>query len=106
MNAVIKQIQAQRQECAADIWDPVIADAAQTASTVVCSDTNGRIGDTDVPRGLQSSGASTTEPVVDTTRRDAENNVIVYFEEDHEPTDSAECWLYSQRLRTWDQKYR
>ena len=111
MNAVVKQIQAQRAECAADIWDPEIGDATDTFSTGACSKDpsvadNGKVGDTDVPRGLQSSGEPADAPAVATTRRDAENNVIVYFVEDKEPTDSAECWLYSQRLRTWDQKYR
>ena len=107
MNAVIKQIQAQRTECAADIWSPIIFDGTS------CSE-DGNVGDTDVPRGLQDNPnesdadrAVAGYQVVETSRRDSENNVIVYFDAANGglPTDSAVCWLYSARLRTWDQKY-
>ena len=102
MNAVIKQIQAQRTECAADIWDVAVASADAAAA---CSDANGKIGDTDVPRGLQTATTPATGPAGVKSRRDADNNILVYFEADKLPTDSASCWLYSSRLRTWDQKY-
>lgn len=112
MNAVIKQIQAQRSECAADIWSPEIMSAATPAVGASCatatSTTAAKIGDTDVPRGLQSkSNATAGDDSKDkgVSRRDAENNVIVYFVATALPTDSAKCWLYSARLRTWDQVY-
>lgn len=98
MNAVIKQIQAQRSECAADIWDPEIIDAAGSCG----ADT---VGDTDVPRGLQQDRGSPASPARLASGRDSENNVIVHFATADRPTDSAECWLYSNRLRTWDQEY-
>ena len=116
MNAVIKQIQAQRQECAADIWKPVVVNGAGINSagvgTAASCTANGNVGDTDVPRGLQErpNTSQTTRTHADlqaakTSRRDAENNLIVYFATDALPTDSAKCWLYAQRLRTWDQVY-
>ena len=112
MNAVIKQIQAQRNECAADIWAPEIMSAGTPGVAASCatatSSTAAKIGDTDVPRGLQhDSGATVGDDTKDNgvSRRDAENNVIVYFVTTALPTDSAKCWLYSSRLRTWDQVY-
>ena len=98
INAVIKQIQAQRNECAADIWDVVV-----TVGTSVSCSVDGKVGDSDVPRGLQFDDDD--DAVVGISRRDADNNVIVYFAEGNLPTDSAICWLYSSRLRTWDQQY-
>ena len=102
MNAVIKQIQAQRSECAADIWDVKVLEEDAAAT---CSDATGKIGDTDVPRGLQTATTPATAPAGVKSRRDADNNILVYFVEDQLPSDSAKCWLYSSRLRTWDQKY-
>ena len=100
MDAVVKQIQAQRSECAADIWNPKVAETAVDDGDGCFEVT--AVGDTDVPRGLQKS---TDGKVRDSSSRDGENNVIVHFVEANKPTDSAKCWLYSQRLRTWDQVY-
>ena len=103
MNAVVKQIQAQRSECAADIWDPEVAveaDGDNGCTGVVA------IGDTDVPRGLHDDqSAGSTGEVRDNSSRDSDNNIIVHFVDGHVPSDSAWCWLYSSRLRTWDQYY-
>ena len=41
--------------------------------------------------------------VVHTSRRDADNNVVVYF--DPPPSDGSKCWWYVNRLRAWDQVY-
>ena len=110
MNAVIKQIQAQRAECAADIWDPYVSgvgeddDTATSGVDETCTGCLGAsVGDTDVPRGLHTS--STDEIVRTASSRDSDNNIIVHFADSHKPSDSAQCWLYSNRLRTWDQEY-
>ena len=121
MNAVIKQIQAQRSECAADIWDPKVIDAAVVVAgslgpPVVDASGGGclavagtlyqAIGDTDVPRGLHSEVVTGTEDSVrKNSSRDNENNLIVHFLHEKKPSDSSKCWLYSSRLRTWDQEY-
>ena len=124
MNAVVKQIQAQRAECAADIWDPKVIDAAAVVAAVAastgvaavpasgggCLAVTGTlyqaIGDTDVPRGLHSEVVSGTEDSVrKNSSRDNENNLIVHFLHEKKPSDSSKCWLYSSRLRTWDQEY-
>ena len=126
MNAVVKQIQAQRAECAADIWGPYIMSARDTGTSNppdISVDDNDpakktgcydpavgtaftSIGDTDVPRGLQIGGTNANkESIVRPSRRDSDNNVIVHFGNKKLPSDSAKCWLYSNRLRTWDQEY-
>ena len=103
MNSVIKQIQAQRDECASDIWAPIVAEFAGGDNG--CPDVT-EVGDTDVPRGL---GPGTGE-VRAFSSRDSDNNVIVHFAlpssgSDGRPTDSAKCWMYVERLKTWDQEY-
>ena len=109
MNAVIKQIQAQRAECAADIWSPFVWEAAFDPDEMGCIPENAgdfvTIGDTDVPRGLSFATGDYVGSVVTESRRDADNNVIVHWDHDKRPSDSARCWLYSSRLRTWDQEY-
>ena len=101
MNAVVKQIQAQRSECAADIWDVEIMSDGGGGDF----GSDGKIGDTDVPRGLQARRDDPNSGVRDVSARDADNNIFVIFRSTKRPSDSAYCWLYSSRLRTWDQSY-
>ena len=117
MNQVISQIQAQRDECPEDVWNPVVVDAS-TAASESCfvtgggvagtdvPDTGGKVGDTRVPRSLRVGNAD-TGLVRDKSGRDSGNNILVYWskEADERPTDSSTCWLYSNRLRTWDENY-
>ena len=112
MNAVIKQIQAQRTECAADIWAPSVlghqANGANTDGDGGCFWVLAHkgIGDTDVPRGLHKGGGSVDDENVRAfSGRDSDNNIIVHFDFGKKPSDSARCWLYSDRLKTWDQEY-
>ena len=100
MDAVVKQIQAQRAECASDIWNPKIQDH-HSPEDGGCGVS--QIGDTDVPRGLHNDSAN--DFVRDTSGRDSDNNIIVHFADSAQPTDSAICWLYVDRLKTWDQEY-
>ena len=109
MNAVIKQIQAQRAECASDIWGPIVWEATPDFQAAGCiPDDAGEfatIGDTDVPRGLEIPGDNLEGAVSLVSRRDADNNIIVHWDFADRPTDSARCWLYVDRLKTWDQEY-
>ena len=109
MNAVIKQIQAQRAECAGDIWDPFVSaagtvedPATTTIEELTTGCTGAAVGDSDVPRGLHASGVDTVRSA---SSRDSDNNIIVHFRDSQRASDSAKCWLYSNRLRTWDQEY-
>ena len=121
MNQVISQIQAQRDECPEDVWDPEVDDAnaflattgclkvAATPATSTDSAENGaaaKIGDTSVPRSLKV-GNTDIGTVRATSGRDSSNNILVYWSADatKRPTDSSKCWLYSSRIRTWDENY-
>ena len=98
MLSVIKQIQAQRDECASDIWDPVIEDFVDSVSG--CAGDS--VGDTDVPRGLHADDAGNVRA---NSGRDSDNNIIVHFDHENRATDSASCWMFVDRLKTWDQEY-
>ena len=135
MNQVISQIQAQRDECPEDVWDPEVVDyvaapylvagaskcwneaSAAGTGVVDTKGTDGKVGDTQVPRGLRigntdgvSGGSGNDGNVRAASGRDSDNNILVYWhyhatDEDKRPTDSSTCWLYSSRIRTWDENY-
>ena len=140
MNQVISQIQAQRDECPEDVWDPLVVDAfpipgtaggiGGSADPTKCwggtpaatgipdtEGTDGKVGDTQVPRSLRVGNTDGvagvrgtpvgTGTVRATSGRDSSNNILVFWsgDADRRPTDSSTCWLYSSRLRTWDENY-
>ena len=137
MNQVISQIQAQRDECPEDIWNPTVVDApfvvASSPAGATVTDCwgldigfalsghgvpntkgiKGRIGDTQVPRGLRvgntddSADGVSDGQVRERSGRDSSNNILVYWSgnPDQRPTDSSTCWLYDKRIRTWDENY-
>ena len=130
MNQVISQIQAQRDECPEDVWDPRVTSAGYIASSATPDDpltpedestaaaagcfgddaddvgAGAKIGDTVVPRSLRD-GNTDAGNVRGEPGRDSSNNIIIYWSPlpDKRPTDSSTCWLYSSRLRTWDENY-
>ena len=123
MNQVIGQIQAQRDECPEDVWDPRVVDAfpahTPAADITTCwsgtpvaagfagtEGDDGKVGDTQVPRSLRIGNAD-TGLVRPTSGRDSDNNILVYWSGNaaERPTDSSTCWLYSNRIRTWDENY-
>ncbi len=122
MNQVISQVQAQRAECPEDTWDPEVIDHSDLLSNAAfcfgsqaagtdseeggvpgTGGDSGTIGDTQVPRSLRL-GNNSTGAVRANSGRDSENNIIVYWSAvaANRPTDSAKCWLYVSRLRSWD----
>ena len=132
MQVVISQIQAQQQECAKDVWQPVavdMGDAAAATGTVdngpdgekgMCFRSGGgfsegvaleeiKVGDQSFPRGLARVTGNDDEEFYprSTSGRDSENNIIVYWADDvsKRPSDAASCWLYFSRLRTWDENF-
>ena len=126
MNEVIRQIQAQRDNCVSEIWNPQVVDSdagspavdggpgpdgidgnaddppdtpAVAADHPSCSSLT--IGQQTVPRGLVPTGGA--QPRLD-SGRDSANNIIVYFNKDdisQRPSDAAMCWMYVSRLNTW-----
>ena len=127
MQVVISQIQAQQQECAKDVWKPVVfnlgtPDAGGSIETSdarkgQCYQTAGgfdggvaldtiKIGDQSLPEGLARPATSGFYPRT-TSGRDSENNIIVYWADDvvDRPSDAASCWLYYARLRNWHENF-
>ena len=120
MNVVIAQIQAQRDECSSEVWDPEVDDTKVTqpfgdaeacwgtstpASGTPPTWTGVELGDTEIPRSLHDENDE-TKAVRKTSGRDSDNNVIVYWgNADKRPTDDAKCWIYVSRLRIWDESY-
>ena len=110
INVLIKQVQASKEGCGIDNWSPVVSpvravltytgyDPAKDGTRCAGAE----IGQTDVPRGLQEPGGGNA--VRTTTVRDADNNLMVYFNLDSKPSDGASCWLYHSRLKIWDRAY-
>ena len=130
MAVVIRQIQAQRQECPPDVWNPQVNDGGYQATagdldpdgdpdtddaippTQGCFGTgmgnqgvNAKIGASVVPRSLRD-GNEDAGAVRSTSGRDSDNNIVVYWGNANlRPSDSAACWLYVSRLRTWSENY-
>ena len=119
MNQVIGQIQAQRDECPEDVWQPEVVERAGSACFGSAVDAPGlfgaEVGDTVVPRSLRKGNTDGVAALTDgqsgtvriTSGRDSDNNILVYWSDDatKRPTDSSTCWLYSNRIRTWDENY-
>ena len=115
MQEVIRQIQAQRDNCVPDLWSPVVDDATAVLATgchnsvVLPMYTNplvNRIGNLTIPEGLYT-GFTTTDTVRATSGRDSDNNIIVYWSDTagQTPADGAKCWLYVSRLNNWDENF-
>ena len=124
MQEVIRQIQAQRDSCLSELWNPTVVDS--TAGTpAVCTDNSSPLdGDCDdagdvntpagasshpscsslqierqtVPVGLRSSGGG--QPRL-ASGRDSGNNIVVYWDATNRPSDNSQCWMYVSRLNTW-----
>ena len=118
MNLVVRQIQEQRSECGADVWNPDVVDMPAAADPEMCwnqvsavatgvastSGAWGVVGGSQVPRGLRV-GNEEDGNVWATSGRDSDNNIIVYWNKARHPADGARCWLYNSRLRTWSENY-
>ena len=127
MQEVIRQIQAQRDNCVAELWNPQVVDAAVGTPAVPATDPDGIpgngdetlavaavgashpncivpvIGEQTVPRSLKPEGQN--NPRI-TSGRDSANNIIVYFDKDdlaNRPADAAMCWLFVSRLNNWSE---
>ena len=121
MGEVIRQIQAQRDNCVSELWNPVAVDSSPGAAAVI--DDMGTVdtaddvittpatnpshsscgpltvGDGTVPRGLTTTGAGLRAE----SGRDSSNNIIIYFSATNLPSDSAMCWMYVSRLNNWEE---
>ena len=116
MTEVIRQIQAQRDNCVSELWSPKVDDDSSGTATGCHSNTTtplyaspliAKIGDLTIPRGLYTGFDDTSDTVRLTSGRDSDNNIIVYWSETpgSTPADNATCWMYVSRLNSWDQNY-
>ena len=109
MGEVIRQIQATRDNCVSEMWDPQVNDT-NNFGTTGCWDPapvrseNPSVGDLTVPTGL-FAGALPASEVRGTSGRDSSNNIIVYWSSGDGPSDNAVCWMYVSRLNNWDENY-
>ena len=111
MQEVIRQIQAQRDNCVSELWSPTVLDANNVGTTGCWANAgetkrqnDPRVGDLTVPTAL-FSGPDAGDEVRTTSGRDSGNNIIVYWSAGAGPSDSAVCWLFVSRLNQWDENY-
>ena len=114
MSEVIRQIQAQRDNCVSELWNPVVSDASAILATgcygaittpLYASPLAAKIGDLTVPRSLYTGFTVGTDKIRATSGRDSDNNIIVYWSATQPPADASTCWLYVDRLNVWDENY-
>ena len=119
MNVVIAQIQSQNEDCATDVWGPVVLDlndagtdplgdkghcyAAAGKAGIVSATGSPKIGTQELPDGLIVGEVKEAAVTRTKSGRDSENNIIVYFNllAKSRPSDGASCWMYYARLKAW-----
>ena len=109
---VIRQIQVQRDDCKPELWNPDVDDSTAIMGCFGGSQplyTNplvARIGNLTIPRTLYT-GFTTIDTVRETSGRDSDNNILVYWSgiAGSTPADNSKCWLYVSRLNSWDENY-
>ena len=114
MNEVIRQIQAQRDNCVSELWNPGATNYDESecfglgaATPAYASPLVAKVGDLTIPRGLYTGFDTASDTVRSSSGRDSDNNIIVYWDANYGelPSDNATCWLYVSRLNSWDQLY-
>ena len=111
MNQVIERVQAVRDECHEEVWNPKVDLSPTGYGNTKCfsGDTfakgaNAVIGGQMIPGGLRDGG-DIKGIARQISGRDAENNVLVYWDTGFRPTDGSSCWLYLSRLDNWSVRY-
>lgn len=112
MQFLVSQVQAKRDGCAADLWNPEVkpdagypSDDCPAIRNVDGVDVH-EVGGVPVPKGLKN-GAS----VNNLSSRDSDNNIIVFWDDPNGsdlsrlPSDGAACWLYVAAFDAWSQSY-
>ena len=113
MNEVIRQIQATRDNCVSELWAPTAMDTG-TGDTSQCwggtlpklGAVEAKVGDLTIPRGLFDGTVVGTSLVRNSSGRNADNDILVYWTPTTgHPSDNANCWMYVSRLNNWDENY-
>ena len=99
MNEVTRQIQAQRDQCAPEYWNPVAVDPVPEGEGTCLSWLDG-IDPVHLPPGLLTLNGEDPKP---TSGRDSYNNVIVYWSKNtnQRPHQGSRCWIYLADLNAW-----
>ena len=116
MNEVIQEIQTLVGNCIAELWNPVVDDATATIATGCHGSASlppytnppvAGIGNLTVPEGLYTGADPAKDTVRDTSGRDPDNNILVYWSDTpgQTPADGAKCWLYISHLNSWDRNF-
>ena len=112
MNEVIRQIQATRDNCVSELWNPKAADTGSSRYLSVLGGTlpklgttEAKVGDLTIPRGLFAGTVVGTSLVRDSSGRNANNDILVYWGTANHPSDNAACWMFVSRLNNWDENY-
>ena len=96
MNEVRRLVQG-RQECSPEVWD---VNVRGTGTPVPNTGSAAVVGNVAVPTGLRDNN-DFSGAVRESSYRDANNNILVYFVSGDEPNDGAIVWMYVSRLRQW-----
>ena len=121
VNALIGQIQSQRDECSSETWNPKATDVAHTSyacfgsqgltlSSTLAAVSRLKVGSSVVPRTFRTKD-NLAYSIRKTSGRDARNNIIVYWHPGSSdppetlPSDNSKCWLYVSRLGVWSENY-
>ena len=111
MNEVIRQIQAQRDECAREIWNPRVDDSNAASGCfggtipALGDPLTAKVGNLAIPRTLYA-GFTDPDTVRPTSGRDSDNIIIIYWSmiEGETPADRAACWLFISRFNAWSEE--
>ena len=102
LNRDIQLIQEQRQACVSNRWHPVIIDADRHG---MCGRhplaSHDKVGNREIPPGLRLDPARPRSPLSPQSQKDASNNILVHFDDSSRLTVKANCWMYSDKYRTW-----
>lgn len=122
MNQVIRVIQQREEDCLSDNWDPEVAGSEAVPATLTtwvsatgvrascfaeAPNPGGRytVDGIEVPSRLigpedaASSGTDTVPVPSADSKRDVNDNILVYFSTP--PTDLSKCWMYLSRDTLW-----
>ena len=116
MQFLIAQVQGQRSDCSADMWNPVVR--KRVGHPPGCFESDDEVsfegalvpgmGGVAVPSGLRDGG-----DVRDESSRDPDNNIIVYWVHPSDttasvtglPSDGAVCWMHVAAFSSWTEDY-
>ena len=103
MQFVVRQIQSKRKECSPEYWNPVVRLEVGPANGVTGSGEYSQVGGMAVPLGALNDKTA----VVGVAKRDAANNILIYWDElaERRPSDGAAVWLYVSAFNTWREGY-